>query len=451
VAPRLALKLAPLLVLLALAPAAAHGAARRAQLAQALIGISDDSPATFSDPRFRWLGMSIARLVVPWDVLTHPAEIAAANQWLAAARATGVQPLVVFEHSTQRPRELPSVAVYAHEVRSFIRFHRWVRTYGTWDEENHYTEPTARDPARAAAYYQVLQGACPTCTVIAADVLDESSMTSWVRRFLGYAPNARLWGLHNYFDLNHGGSVNTRKLLALVHGSIWFTETGGLVWRYDRPSRQFIVRGEPYAGRAAGRLLSLAAVSPRIQRIYYYHWRSRVTLAQARRHPGVVTWDSGLLRPDCSLRPAFGVIAQALGKDPARAPRAVPAAGGLACVAPPPPRRRPKEGGGPSDVVIPRKLLGHGRAWPGGAADQLRHLGRRGHPPRDGVRQGLARGARPARQRARPSRPAGRDRRGRAALGADGRLARARRRRAGAGGTVRAARAGRPPLRSRRL
>src|SRR5689334_1731928 len=37
-------------------------------------GISDDAPAVFADPRFHWLHMRNARLIVAWDVMYRRSE-----------------------------------------------------------------------------------------------------------------------------------------------------------------------------------------------------------------------------------------------------------------------------------------------------------------------------------------------------------------------------------------
>jgi len=319
-----ALLLAVAMTMLGVAQNAALGARAHAA-ARLQVGIADQDPATFLDPRFRWLGMHAGRLVVPWDVVMRPVDLRHADDWLKAARANGITPLVVFEHSHVRVHVhvLPSVRSYTAAVRAFMHRYEWVRQFSAWNEENHVSQPTASHPRRAAEYYNSLAVLCRSCRVTAADVLDEPNMRTWVSSFLRYAHHPRLWGVHNYYDLNHGGHRQTSLLLRMVRGQIWFSEIGGLVWRYDPTHHRFINRGEAYATRAAGRLLALARLSGRITRIYYYHWHGHTTLAAARRaHPPLVTWDSGLLRPNCSPRPAFGVIARVLGRNPARAPRA---------------------------------------------------------------------------------------------------------------------------------
>ncbi|HEX4188933.1 MAG TPA: hypothetical protein VHY83_13640 [Solirubrobacteraceae bacterium] len=296
----------------------AHAASRL------LIGISDNQPATFADPRFHWLGMSVARLVVPWDVVKRKTELGWQTAWLAEARAHGVKPLIVFDKDPSKPTQLPSLAAYGKAVKAFMTMFPWVRDYSPWNEENHYLEPTSRDPQRAAQYFNLLSLLCRKCNVTAADVLDISNMAEWTQKFLHYAHHPHLWGLHNYTDLSAGSHERTSLFLSIVPGAVWFTETGGVVWRYEHPNSgrrgYYIVHSESYASEVAGHLLALAHVSSRVTRVYYYQWRVPHTVSWAKAH-GKLSWDSGLLRPDCHLRPAFSVLARAMGRNPSRAPR----------------------------------------------------------------------------------------------------------------------------------
>jgi hypothetical protein len=301
------------------APKQAHTASRLQ------LGISDNSPGTLSDPRFRWLGMKVARLVVAWDVVKRPTELAWQTAWLAAARAHGVKPLVVFDKDPRHPKQLPSLNTYGSAVRSFIHMFPWVHDYSPWNEENHYLQPTASNPQRAAQYFNLLTLYCRTCSITAADVLDIPNMSEWVGKFLHFAHHPKLWGLHNYADLSAGSHARTSLFLQMVPGQVWFTETGGVVWRYEHPNGghrgYYVVHSESYAAEVAGHLIALAHVSSRVTRIYYYQWRVPQTLSWARKH-GKLSWDSGLLRPDCSVRAAFSVIARASGRNPSRLPRA---------------------------------------------------------------------------------------------------------------------------------
>src|SRR3954464_2712055 len=80
---RMAGGLAFLAVLVA-APAVAH--------ARVLVGIGDQKPTMFTDPRFRWLGIRRARIVVSWDVQRSKSEREWVAGWLAAARTSHVEP-----------------------------------------------------------------------------------------------------------------------------------------------------------------------------------------------------------------------------------------------------------------------------------------------------------------------------------------------------------------------
>jgi hypothetical protein len=60
------------------------------------VGLSEQHPGTFADPRVRALGLRYARLVVPWDAaISEPARVQA---WLDAVAAAGMRPHVAFEH-----------------------------------------------------------------------------------------------------------------------------------------------------------------------------------------------------------------------------------------------------------------------------------------------------------------------------------------------------------------
>ncbi|HWX96713.1 MAG TPA: hypothetical protein VNZ01_07655 [Solirubrobacteraceae bacterium] len=351
--PRTRLILAALLTLVATGAIALHtsalasssGHARAHAASRLLVGISDNQSTTFADPRFRWLGMSAARLVVPWDVVKRKSELGWQSVWLQEARAHGVKPLIVFDKDPSKPTQLPSLAAYGKAVKAFMTLFPWVRDYSPWNEENHYLEPTSRDPQRAAQYFNLLSLLCRRCNVTAADVLDIPNMSEWTQKFLRFAHHPHLWGLHNYADLSAGSHERTSLFLSIVPGAVWFTETGGVVWRYEHPnsghSGYYIVHSESFAAEVAGHLLALARISSRVTRVYYYQWRVPHSVGWAKAH-GKLSWDSGLLRPDCSIRPAFGVIARAMGHNPSRVPRYKrDRSGNCVSLTPPPPPPTP--------------------------------------------------------------------------------------------------------------
>ena len=188
---------ARLLVPLALLAVAVSPAAARA----AVVGISDQDPASFSDARLRALPLGYARLVLPYDAATsEPARVQA---WLAAAATAGLCPHVAFQHADgtrcpDLPCSAPSRAAYGAAVRRFVGRFPQVRTYTTWNEANHVSQPTASRPELVAGYYEELRAACPGCTVVAGDVLDSGAFIRWIQRFrAATAATPRLWGLHN--------------------------------------------------------------------------------------------------------------------------------------------------------------------------------------------------------------------------------------------------------------
>jgi hypothetical protein len=140
-----------------------------------IVGIGDQQPSAFSDARLLGLGMNPARLIVPWNAATT--EPASVQAWLDAAAAAGMTPHVAFEHLRTdhcpgRPCVLPTRAQCGAAARAFIARFPQVRTYTAWNEANHASQPVAQHPEAAAGYYEELRSACPTCTIVAGDVLD---------------------------------------------------------------------------------------------------------------------------------------------------------------------------------------------------------------------------------------------------------------------------------------
>jgi hypothetical protein len=239
---------------------------------------------------------------------------------MQGAKQHQISPLVAFDSSVQYPRYLPTPAQYLNAFLEFRARYAFVHDYTPWNEENLRTKPISRHPGDAALYFNVLSAHCPGCEVTAADLLDLPNMVRYVRDVRQLANHPTLWGVHNYIDVNTHSTRTTRDLLAATSGTIWFTEVGGVVWRKDR-RKGLVVDGAKRAAKAAEWIFHLAALSPRVRRIYYYQWRSLTSLSHAAR-VRTATWDSGLIDSSGLPRPAFDVIARKLGRDPRRAPRA---------------------------------------------------------------------------------------------------------------------------------
>ena len=275
----------------------------------------------FGDPRLDWLGIRHARLVVPWYVESWgtPEERAQIGSWLESARRAGIRPLVGFGHGFIGWTRiyLPSPKEFRDAFLAFRRAYPWVRDYITWNEANHCSQPTCQKPERTARFFDTIVGSCPRCRVVAAAVLAAGNMRSWITRFRRAARHRpRLWGLHNYGDVNRLRWSGTREFLRLVRGPVWITESGGVVYRAKYGGQDPFPQGRRRAGRVTRYLLRLARRYPRIKRLYLYHWNVDRPRPQ---------WDSGLIDWAGRARAGFEAVARYLGRDPRRAPVAPPA------------------------------------------------------------------------------------------------------------------------------
>jgi hypothetical protein len=262
----------------------------------------------FSNKLFKSLKVKHARVVVGWDVLKNPYEKGYLDSWLAGAKANKVRPLVSFNHSTLpgQAAKLPSVAAFKREVRAFRKEYPQVKDFVTWNEGNHISQPTFKKPGRAAQYFDVLAAACRGCRIAAADVLDDKkNMERWLRAFTRKAKHKpKIWGLHNYVDANAFKSAGTKRMLRAVRGKIWFTETGGLVKRYQRKRpgirARWVRHSLKHAGKATKHVFKLAALSSRVDRAYFYHF-----MPSPRKG---ATWDSALIDARGRARPSYRVV-----------------------------------------------------------------------------------------------------------------------------------------------
>ena len=270
------------------------------------IGMSDQKLGMWQDPRFAELGIQQVRLLVSYDsVLKH--DFSRYDQWMEAAHARGADVLLTIDRSagsyTAAAVALPVPARRPHPARA-LPVGRDLRGLERGQPRQ---AADRRKPRRAAQYYNILREECAGCTLIAADVLDSKNIFSWLATFKRYAKHPRIWGLHSYQDANHFRPLRatvTRSLLRAVKGEIWLTETGGIVRFGDnyKGGKTF----EKRAAKAMKYTFRIASMSPRIKRVYLYHWDTDKKF---------VTWDSAFVDERTGrARPSLEVLRDELNR-----------------------------------------------------------------------------------------------------------------------------------------
>jgi hypothetical protein len=297
------------LVSLALACAAsALGAAPASAAWSFELGMGDQAPRMFADPRFARVGFEHARVVTPYEVACRPnVQTYYLDEWLKGAASVGARPLVAFSFSWRRGQrwKLPSYRTYLRCFRAFLARYPQVRDFNPWNEANHSSQPTFRHPRKAAGFYNAMRRACPRCNIAAGDLLDWGNLERWFERYRPHLRGRpRLWSMHNYLDINQRRPwwrSGTRRMLRMTRGRLWITETAGIVYRRRKGNYD-----ERRAARMTRRMFDFANRSPRITRLYAYHWQAGCELEK---------WDSAWFRADGSARPAYEVLIRELVRE----------------------------------------------------------------------------------------------------------------------------------------
>jgi hypothetical protein len=276
-------------------------------------GLGDETTEMFGDPNWKQLHTKIARYIVPYDAAVHSYSLDKAKLWMKAAESQHMQILIAFYHSEYSPTRMPSVAQYKHDVQKFVKLFPHVKQYQAWDEANrgNIRHVLASPSASAAAqYYQALLRVCKGCTVIGLDVLDANNISptlqyiSEFKREIGKLRTVmpKIWGLHNYSDINRLQSFRTRELSRALGGQVWLTETGGIVqFGGAFPNRNG--SGLRRAAKVLGYMFNVAASQSRIKRLYIYDW----TGGNAR-----TRFDAGLTDSHHVPRPGYVVVCKKL-------------------------------------------------------------------------------------------------------------------------------------------
>jgi hypothetical protein len=296
-----------LVLVAALLLAAVFAAPAQANFA---VGMADQNAAMFDNKNFQALKIKRIRYLVAYDWYKHGWQRDEVDGFMNRSRQAGADVLVHFtsrrgcynngRYSRRKVCRAPSVRKYTSSVKRFMRQYPWVKTYGTWNEANHESQPIANSPRKAAKYFLALRKACRSCRIVALDVLDQKDMVSYTQRFDRFDQGkARIFGLHNYGDVNRRRTSGTRDLLRVARGEVWLTETGGILKfgsqfprstsRQKRATKYMFNMVSRYDSRRAG-------LRGRITRLYNYQWTGA---------PRGARFDAGLVGPTGKARPAY--------------------------------------------------------------------------------------------------------------------------------------------------
>lgn len=279
------------------------------------LGISDSDAPTVVEPFWDGLGVTRARVVVPYDVATTAGAAGTQRResfesYRANASAKGVGVLVVFGPSADIRAPVtndpvaPSADEFAAAFAAFRDRYPDATTIAPWNEPNNRDTsgyPLGSNPQLAADYWLRAKAICPAgCTLVAGDFAgipgDDAYVDAYQARLGGAIPD--VWAFHAHSDVNRFQVVGasdarvTRYYLSKLQGPwagarIWIDEVGarfrdasGLVWS-DASQRD-----------STSLLLGLATLDPRIDAIYYYNYSN-----QCATPGGCAVQDRGLVSP----------------------------------------------------------------------------------------------------------------------------------------------------------
>lgn len=280
------------------------------------VGLGEQKPQMFDNASWQSLKLKRVRYLVPWDYAKHAGQRDEVNFFMARALANRQDVLVTFtarrgcysakgRYSKKKACRAPSAKAYRKAFLAFDKAFPWVKTYSAWNEINHKSQPTFKSPAKAAGYYNVLRKYTRSkkFRAMAADILDTGNMARYLAAFKRKAKGSpKLWGLHNYGDVNRRRTTFTKRMLRIVPGEVWLTETGGIVKLLPSFKRS--------TSRAKARTTGMFKLVNRydtkrpgnrskITRLFVYTFFGEAPSAR---------FDAGLVNPDGSPRPAFSVF-----------------------------------------------------------------------------------------------------------------------------------------------
>ncbi len=308
-------RLLPVLVV-ALGVLALPASAPAARKVDVAVGIGDQSANMFADANYKRLMLKKARYFIEYNAIDQPDQLSRADAYVTAARAAGVKVLmhISVDDINTYPPKLPSLDAYTSKVGALIDRYKpyGVTDWGAWNEANHKSQPTTKNPKRAAQFYKAMKRRCGGCKVVGLDVLDQAGVERYIAQWLRYAGSSGaspslVVGIHNYSEVNRRLAEKrspsslrrypgTKRIIAAVRrknrrAKFWYTETGGV--------KRF---GTPFpcsASRQASRTTFMFDLARRydrdIERLYSYNWYGA----------DCARFDAGLVESDGAVRPAY--------------------------------------------------------------------------------------------------------------------------------------------------
>ena len=183
-----------------------------------------------------------------------------------------------------------------------------VKEWGVWNEANHASQPTYKDPKRAAQFFRAMYSAVGSKDrIVALDILDQGGVDRYQAKFYAalsptYRKRAKLVGIHNYGDVNRKRTTYTAKMIKTSRKynrstKFWFTETGGVV--------EFGKSFKCSTTRAASRTKNVFTLAKKfksqgVELVMLYNWFGQGC--------GKDRFDAGLVGPDGQERASLRAL-----------------------------------------------------------------------------------------------------------------------------------------------
>lgn len=290
------------------------------------VGVGDQSPRMFADANWKALNLKKTRYFIEWNAIDQPAELSKADAFVVAARAAKVSVLMHIstdDINSEPRRPLPSNSAFKSKVGALVKRYRalGVKDWGVWNEANHKSQPTAKNPKRAADFYKTFRKfKCSGCKIVALDVLDQAGVETYIARWIKAAgslgKSARIIGIHNYSEVNRKLKAKrsassfkrypgTARIIRAFRtrgnkkAKFWYTETGGVAKFGSfncNMSRQ---------SNTTKYMFTLAKRYDRdVERLYSYNWFGTA--------PRCNGFDAGLVETDGATRSAYSAFRSGL-------------------------------------------------------------------------------------------------------------------------------------------